>query len=145
MTADRFHLSLNVSDLARSVAFFELLLGSPPVKRKGDYAKFEPAGWPLVLSMQPSDSPCRGGAINHAGLRVSDSAALVEIQRRLELGGVSTIREDGVECCYAKQTKFWAADPDGNLWEVYVLHEDTAHKGAGRVPLAVTDSPCCGS
>jgi SAM-dependent methyltransferase len=30
------------------------------------------------------------------------------------------------------QTKFWVTDPDQNLWELYVLHEDLDHRGAGK-------------
>ena len=48
------------------------------------------------------------------------------MQRRLEMAGLRTEREDGVECCYARQTKFWVTDPDKALWEVYVFHEDVA-------------------
>src|SRR5690606_15917638 len=43
---------------------------------------------------------------------------------------------EGVECCYARQTKFWVADPDRNLWEIYVLHEDVDEHGAHDVPAA---------
>ena len=52
-----------------------------------------------------------------------------------------TKREEGVECCYARQTKFWAHDPDGNLWEVYTFDGDIDHRGAGQseeVVLATT-------
>ena len=35
-----------------------------------------------------------------------------------------TRREEGVECCYARQTKFWVLDPDRTLWEMYVLEGD---------------------
>jgi catechol 2,3-dioxygenase-like lactoylglutathione lyase family enzyme len=142
----RFHVSLNVSDLARSVQFFELLFGKAPAKRKSDYAKFEVDDPPTVLSLEhrAGSTIPRGGALNHAGIRVANSSALVDIQRRLEEGGVKTIREDGVECCYAKQTKFWANDPDGTMWEVYVLEDDALeHRGKGIVPLAVTDAKCC--
>jgi hypothetical protein len=37
-----------------------------------------------------------------------------------------------VECCYARQTKFWVTDPDRTLWEVYTLDEDIDHRGAGQ-------------
>ncbi|MGC3972244.1 MAG: hypothetical protein QM775_34370 [Pirellulales bacterium] len=53
-----------------------------------------------------------------------ESAALVEMQVRLEQAGYKTQSEEGVECCYSKQTKFWVNDPDGCLWELYVLHGD---------------------
>jgi hypothetical protein len=39
-----------------------------------------------------------------------------------------TQREDGVECCYARQTKFWISDPDQTLWEIYVFHEDVGEE-----------------
>jgi hypothetical protein len=40
----KFHASLNVSDLDRSVAFYTALLGEGPVKHYPDYATFEPDG-----------------------------------------------------------------------------------------------------
>jgi hypothetical protein len=45
----KFHASLNVSDLERSVAFYTALLGVGPVKVYPDYAKFETDDPPLVL------------------------------------------------------------------------------------------------
>lgn len=128
----RFHISLNVSDLAKSVAFFRTLLGAEPAKVRADYAKFEPADPPLVLSLEPARGGAQGGALNHAGFRLPDVPALVAMQERLERAGVRTKREDGVECCYARQTKFWVHDPDGTLWEVYTLDGDIDHRGAGQ-------------
>jgi hypothetical protein len=74
----------------------------------------------------------RAGPLNHLGFRVGNAEQLVEIQRRLEKAGFRTGRQDGVECCYAKQTKFWVADPDGVLWEIYVLQGDIDHKGSSH-------------
>lgn len=37
------------------------------------------------------------GMLNDAGFRIADVATLVDIQRHVEDGGVSTVREDGVE------------------------------------------------
>ena len=128
----RFHLSLNVADLAASVAFYRTLFGTEPAKHRPDYAKFEPADPPLVLSLEPGPKPAGGGALNHLGLRLPDSAALVAVQARLEAAGMPTNREDGVECCYAKQSKFWLTDPDGTLWELYTLEADLDHRGPGQ-------------
>ena len=114
--AVRFHLSLNVADLTRSVQFFQALFATEPAKQRADYAKFELLDPPLVLSLEPHP-PGGRGALNHAGFRFPSSPALVEAQRRLELAGFQTQREEGVECCYSRQTKFWAHDPDGGLWE----------------------------
>src|SRR5918995_2594345 len=122
-TLRKFHASLNVSDLKRSIAFYQVLLGVEPAKVRDDYAKFDLAEPPLVLSLVPG-RPGSAGHLNHAGLRVRTAEELVEIQHRLEAAGMPTKREEGVECCYARQTKFWISDPDGALWEIYVFHDD---------------------
>ncbi len=131
----RFHLSLNVNDLNKSVSFLTALLGEGPKKQHSDYAKFEPENLPLVLSLAPRSTPqaplqstTGEGALNHVGLRLNDAAQLLEVQQRMEAAGYSTQREDGVECCYARQTKFWVFDSDRTMWEVYVLEEDLAHR-----------------
>jgi catechol 2,3-dioxygenase-like lactoylglutathione lyase family enzyme len=134
----RFHLSLNVNDLSKAVRFLSALLGCEPKKHQPDYAKFEPENLPLVLSLEPrsvAQPPTRStageGPLNHVGIRMTDSAQLVEVQRRLEMAGYSTQREEGVACCYARQTKFWVLDDDRTMWEVYVLEEDLEHRGNG--------------
>src|SRR5207253_746718 len=127
----RFHLSLNVSNLERSIAFYRILFGMEPAKKRADYAKFELEDPPVVLSLEPTSRPI-GGPLNHLGFRMPDSAALVAMQQRLELAGIRSQREEGVECCYARQTKFWVTDPDQTLWEIYTLEEDIDHRGAGQ-------------
>src|SRR3954454_25280050 len=122
-TTVRFHLSLNVSDLGKSVDFYRTLFGTEPAKRRSDYAKFELNDPPLVLSLEPTPRDV-GGPLNHLGFRLPDSATLVAMQERLERAGIRSQREEGVECCYARQTKFWVTDPDKTLWELYTLHED---------------------
>lgn len=134
--AIRFHLSLNVSDLGRSVAFYRTLFGIDPAKLRSDYAKFELNDPPLVLSLEPH-APGSSGALNHLGFRMPDATTLVAMQERLERAGVRSQREEGVECCYARQTKFWVHDPDRTLWEVYTLDGDIEHRGAGQVPEKV--------
>jgi catechol 2,3-dioxygenase-like lactoylglutathione lyase family enzyme len=132
----KFHASLNVSDLPRSIAFYRVLLGTGPAKVRDDYAKFDLAEPPLVLSLIPGRPAQAAGNLNHVGLRVRTAEELVEIQRRLEVAGMRTEREEGVECCYARQTKFWIADPDNALWEIYVFHEDI-HDHGSDAPLKV--------
>lgn len=129
--AVKFHISLNVADLDASVAFYRALLGVEPAKRRHDYAKFEPQEPPLVLSLEPG-ARTPGGTLNHVGLRFADTESLVAAQYRLEAAGLKTNREEGVECCYARQTKFWVFDPDRTLWEIYVLEGDIDHRGDGQ-------------
>ena len=129
--AVRFHLSLNVSDLSRSVAFYRILFGVEPAKLRGDYAKFELDDPPLVLSLEPTPRAA-GGPLNHLGFRLPDAPTLVAMQERLERAGIRSQREEGVECCYARQTKFWVTDPDQTLWEIYTLEGDIEHRGVGQ-------------
>ena len=48
--------------------------------------------------------------------------------------------EEGVECCYSRQTKFWIEDPDGTLWEIYTLAPDSEPPG----PAAAGCGPSAG-
>src|SRR5262249_7867875 len=121
-TGVRFHLSLNVDDLARSVDFFRVLFDRQPATLRADYGKFELDDPPLVLSLTPNRVPT-AGKLNRLGFCLPTAEALVALQRRLEMAGHTTQREEGVECCYSRQTKFWISDPDGNLWEMYVLED----------------------
>jgi catechol 2,3-dioxygenase-like lactoylglutathione lyase family enzyme len=128
----RVHISLNVTDLARSVAFYKTLFDREPAKLRGDYAKFEPDEPPLVVSLEPNGRS-GGGTLNHLGIRMTDARQLVAVQERLERSGIRSQREEGVECCYARQTKFWVYDPDNTLWEFYTLDDDNLdHRGAGQ-------------
>ncbi len=131
----RFHLSLNVDDLAASIAFFQSFFDAKPAKQEQDYAKFEVDEPPLVLSLLPGRT-ARGGKLNHLGFRLTSPEALVAMQQRLEMQGLSTQREEGVECCHSRQTKFWLHDPDGNVWEIYTLEVDGEHCTAGAGPKA---------
>lgn len=108
---------------------------------RADYAKFEPDSLLLVLSLEPAREVARGGALNHVGFRLTDAKALVAMQERLERAGMPTKREEGVECCYAKQTKFWAHDPDGNLWEMYTFDGDLEHRLVGQSETVVLGTP----
>ena len=136
----RFHISLNVSNLEKSIQFYRILFDQPPAKERADYAKFEPNIPPLVLSLEPNGQ-CGSGTLNHLGIRLTDARQLVNVQERLEKAGVRSQREEGVECCYAKQTKFWVHDPDNTLWEFYTLDDDELdHRGAGQSQEVMTSS-----
>lgn len=127
----RFHLSLNVSDIDRTVSFLQLVLGMPPAKQRTDYAKFELDSPPLVLSLE-RQVPESAGSLNHLGFRFATLPELLTAQQRIEAAGIPVRREEGVECCYARQTKFWIHDLDQRLWEFYVLEGDLEHRGGGQ-------------
>lgn len=129
-TSFQMELGLSVSRLDAAVEFYATLFGLPPVRRLTEFARFEVDDPPLILTLR-SGLVEAGGGLNHVGFRVDDSARLIEIQHRLESAGIATQREEGVECCYSRQTKFWVTDPDANLWEIYSLEADLDHAEVG--------------
>src|SRR5262249_43172554 len=94
---------------------------------------FEADQPPMILTLNVSAGKPEA-TVNHLGFRLPDQIALVDLQRRLEEAGIATQRQEGIECCYALQTKFWVSDPDKHLWELYILHEDLDHSGFDDLP-----------
>ena len=50
---NKFHLSLNVSNLSRSLEFYKTLFNLSPAKSYPDYAKFELVDPPVIMSLVP--------------------------------------------------------------------------------------------
>lgn len=140
MQVIKFHASLNVSDLAKSVSFYTALFGADPVKSYPDYAKFEIDVPPLVLSLKPKRA-CAGGPLNHLGLRLVSLDQLAAIHARMKAVGARIGEQDDVKCCYALQTKLWITDPDETLWEVYVLHDDVPDWGEKHKKIKLLAAP----
>jgi catechol 2,3-dioxygenase-like lactoylglutathione lyase family enzyme len=130
------HISLNVSDLPKSVAFYTGLLGEPR-KLKTDYAKFVGASPEIHLALQPGLSHADpAGPLSHLGIRVESTEDVRRWREDLKARGVVSEEEKREDCCYALQDKFWLTDPDGNRWEVYTVLADT--EGDAALPTA-----CC--
>jgi catechol 2,3-dioxygenase-like lactoylglutathione lyase family enzyme len=117
------HISLQTADLERSVAFYTTLLDVAPMKHYDDYALFitEEPGLELALN-----TAARVAASNdtHYGLAVDSSDAVDAAIARLQHAGLSVDIEVEETCCYAKQNKVWARDPDGRRWETYAVLEE---------------------
>ena len=119
----RLHVSLSVKSVAAAADFYEALLGTPPTKRKDDYAKFELRDPDLVLSLVPESCCGNGLGLDHFGIRLEDATQMNAAAKALEDRGLTGKREQ-VNCCYADQDKLWVTDPDGNAWEVYAVTRD---------------------
>ncbi len=129
------HISLNVSDVTKSVEFYKKMFGVEPFKLKIDYAKFDVANPPLNLTMNQTIFQ-KGGSLSHLGLQVESTEEVLEITARWSKSGLRTLEEMQTDCCYAMQDKTWVSDPDGNRWEVFVVLGNTADKD-------ITASACC--
>jgi catechol 2,3-dioxygenase-like lactoylglutathione lyase family enzyme len=133
------HVSLNVADIDRSVAFYEKVFGVPAAKRRPGYAKFDLALPSLNLTLQAA--PRTGVNASHFGVQVDSTHDVAAARRHLENAGLLTKVETDVACCYAVQDKVWVEDPDGNAWEYFVVKGEADVMSDGRVE---TPMPCCG-
>jgi catechol 2,3-dioxygenase-like lactoylglutathione lyase family enzyme len=128
------HVSLNVSDLAKSVAFYRGVFGEPK-KLKADYAKFVGAEPELHLALRPGLKGEAPGSLSHLGIRVESVEDVRRWRSNLKERGIVSDEEKREACCYALQDKFWLTDPDGNRWEIYTVLEDIESREA--------DTACC--
>lgn len=118
------HLSLRVTDLSRSLSFYEAFFGVPPHKVRPGYANFDLAEPPLKFALNESPMEPGKGPLDHLGFQVQSAAEVERAKERLKAAGLATFDETDTTCCYAKQDKIWVHDPDGNEWEVYVITDD---------------------
>lgn len=123
----RFHVSVGVADLAKSIDFYRTLFGKEPAVVEKDYAKWMLEDPRLNFAINAGYRP----GINHVGLQADSLDELGEIQARLSAAEAQVLDEPDVECCYAKSTKTWVRDPDRLHWETFVTHGQTTQYGGG--------------
>jgi predicted enzyme related to lactoylglutathione lyase len=142
MAVLRPHLALTVTDVRRSIPFYEALFGTEPEKVRPGYAKFSVAEPALNFTLRegPRDAL---GAFNHAGIQVAATGDVLAAKERLAAAGLATFDEMDTTCCYARQDKIWVHDPDGTPWEVFVTHGDAAEQASCGCAENATDG-CCG-
>lgn len=131
------HVSINVSSVEASVAFYEKVFGVAVTKRRPGYAKFDLAEPSLNLSMV--EAPRTGINASHFGIQVASSEDVASAWTRFKEAGLDTRTEDNTSCCYALQDKVWVKDPDGNEWEVFVVKGESDRMS--DEPRAKV--PCC--
>jgi catechol 2,3-dioxygenase-like lactoylglutathione lyase family enzyme len=135
----RPHISLNVTSLDKSIAFYKVLLGTAPAKVRPGYAKFEVEQPPLNLALNEHAASGEGN-LNHLGLQVTSTDDVLLASLRLKAAGIEVAEERETVCCYALQDKLWVRDPDGTPWEIFVV---TQSDDDGALPEVTTTSSCC--
>jgi catechol 2,3-dioxygenase-like lactoylglutathione lyase family enzyme len=133
------HVSLNVTNIDQSVAFYEKAFGVAATKRRPGYAKFDLQTPSLNLTMQ--EAPRTGVNASHFGVQVATTEDVIEAKTRFESVGLATFTEEDTSCCYAVQDKVWIEDPDGNSWEVFVVKGEAAVMG--EAPTLQKDASAC--
>src|SRR2546429_9925587 len=101
----KVHIHMQVSDLARSRAFYEQFFGAQPVKQKPGYVKFLPDFAPINLALTEGAASV-GGRVDHVGFQVDSSERVRSLLARARSSGLAVREEIGVSCCYANQDKF---------------------------------------
>jgi catechol 2,3-dioxygenase-like lactoylglutathione lyase family enzyme len=150
--SNTFHVSLYVQSIPEAVEQYRKILGIEPAKVRHDYAKFEIADPPVILSLNVGGAP---GTLSHLGIRYPERNPVVAGIAQAKQRGLEVFRQDGANCCYAKADKFWLRDHDGVRWEMYTLLEDVEAPTAADASLRafleqetatppVAAAPCCG-
>lgn len=121
----RMHVSLYVSDIAKTVSFYSSFFGTEPAKVKPNYAKYVLERPSLIISFVERPNHARP-TFGHLGFQVETVEEMEAQLAKAQSLGLVSLEERGTACCYAVQDKFWVADPDGHRWEVYYFHEDAA-------------------
>ena len=136
---NRFHVHLNVADLATSIRFYTQLFAAEPTVLKSDYAK-----WMLEdprVNFAISNTG-RAPGIDHLGLQVDSNEELSALGVRLDAAGGTVVPEDAAVCCYARSDKLWTEDPQGTRWETFHTVGEATTYYAGESACA-TDGAAC--
>lgn len=154
----RFHVHLNVENLAQSVAFYSKLFGAEPTRVEADYAKWmlEDPRINFAISTRGSQA-----GIDHLGFQADSAEELAELKARAQLADVALLDEGATSCCYAESEKHWITDPQGIAWEhfhtlgnipVFSEKQDPAPAASAccaprgkpiGIPVKSSSSSCC--
>ncbi len=142
----RFHVHVQVDDLAASTRFYAAMFGAEPSVLKADYAK-----WMLEDPRVNFAISARGGkaGVNHLGFQLDSDEALRAMRQQVEAAdAASLVEQSGTTCCYAKSDKYWVTDPTGIPWETYHTLDSVPVFGVDDVPhapqAAASGAACCG-
>lgn len=136
---NRFHVHLNVADLAASVRFYSTLFAAGPSVVKPDYAKWMLDDPRVNFAISATG---RAPGVDHLGLQVDSGEELVALGRRLDAAGGTVVPEQATICCYAKSDKNWTEDPQGTRWETFHTFGEATTYHAGDAACA-TDGAAC--
>lgn len=154
----RFHVHLNVENLAQSVSFYSKLFGAEPTRVEADYAKWmlEDPRINFAISTRGSQA-----GIDHLGFQADSAEELAELKARAQSADVALLDEGATSCCYAESEKHWITDPQGIAWEhfhtlgnipVFSEKQDPAPAASAccaprgkpiGIPVKSSSSSCC--
>ena len=136
---NRFHVHLNVADLARSIRFYSALFAAEPTVVKHDYAKWMLDDPRINFAIS---STGREPGIDHLGLQADSAEELAALGPRLAAAGGALVPEAGAICCYARSDKLWTEDPQGTRWETFHTKGEATTYHTGDAACATDGASC---
>ena len=121
----RMHVSLYVSNIQKTVEFYDAFFGVKSNKIEKGYAKYILDQPSLIISFIENKERVQAN-FGHLGFQVETREIMNKHLEAAKEKNIVSKEEIGTSCCYALQDKFWVNDPDGVQWEVYYFHEDVS-------------------
>src|SRR6185295_3171963 len=90
MSQNTFHVSLYVRDLDAAIARYTKMLGQEPAKVRHDYAKFEIADPPVILSLNTGGE---AGKVSHLGIRYGSTGEVASELARTKANGLELLEQ----------------------------------------------------
>ena len=131
----RPHISIFVTDVAKTAEFYSKVFNEKPQKQTSDYAKFDLKSPSLNFSFMSREDG-KVSRVSHLGIEVDSADDVLNWKEKLTNSGVMSRDEMATECCYAEQDKIWFSDPDGNEWEVFYVKKQL------DIPTVKTKTTC---
>lgn len=122
MSQKRMQLALNVDDLDRAIEYYGAMFGVPLNKREPGYANFVVPDHNLKLVLFEAPGAAR---LNHVGFELFSDEAVHSTAEHLKSVELLAESQEEEVCCYARQNKAVAYDPQGLMWEWYRVLEDS--------------------
>ena len=132
----------NVSDVERSIPFYEALSGQRRRRSSRGYAKFSVAEPALNFTLNEGETAAGTGAFNHAGIQVAGTDDVIAAKDRLVSAGLATFDEMRHHLLLRPPGQDLGARPGrAPPWEVFATHDDSEEAGDGG--LAVAEQASC--
>lgn len=153
----RTYINITVTDLEKSVDFYQTLFGKKASKLREEYAHFAYDTPPIFLSLTTKQNEPATTNNLEFGFEVPTQFVFEEWHTRLVNSGLDYYEPQQAECCYSESRKLYFRDPEGNSWGIF-LHSGEDNHLAGNDPkiqayfmdnnlsndIHQTSDECCG-
>jgi arsenate reductase len=140
-TAQEFHASVRVKDLAESTRFYAWLLGAEPKEWTHRYSTFIQPELRTNFVLLVSDAKeLHHDTLYHLGIAVADKSAVVRSYALARAADFTVNKPPRTTWRGTPLHELWLEDPDGNLIEIYarLTPDELAEKPANLEPTALT-------